>query len=311
MATLRTVTLSTGFDDHYTVERFRWGGVGRTVTFTSVPSGKGVSCARAGKHLGLPVMAYAAVGRDDATLYRSRTDAEELPTTLVEVSGPIRHNLTVIDASGQHTAAHLMGDRPRQEPADVTPLFERLLADVRPGDVVTLNGAIPPGLPPSTWADLVPALVKAGAQVIVDAQGEAFAACLDGPRVTAFKPNDEEILALPGVADADDPVAAALELMRPVARIPLVSLGARGAATLMDGRVVRLVCPVEQAVVSVMAGDTFVAGVAWALVKGEEDPEAVLGHGLAAAAAWVAGASPDELRGRAGANLSRVERAAL
>ncbi len=311
MATLRTVTLSTGFDDHYTVEGFAWGGVGRTVSFASVPSGKGISCARAARDLRLPVKAYAALGRDDAALYRARTDAEGLDTTLVEVAGPIRHNLTIIDAAGQHTAAHLMGDRPPQDPAEVAPLFDRLLADVQPGDIVTLNGALPPGLAPTTWADLVAALESSGARVIVDAQDQAFTACLDGPRVTAFKPNTDEIRALPGVEAADDPVAAALRVLQPVARIPLVTLAGDGVATLVDGRVLRLSCPVGRPVVSVMAGDTFVAGMGWALLKGDADPETVLSHGLAAAAAYVAGTPPQQRLARATANLSRVERAPL
>lgn len=311
MATLRTVTLSTGFDDHYTVEGFQWGGVGRTVSFASVPSGKGVSCARAARDLGLPVMAYAAVGRDDAVLYRARTQAEGLPATLVEVPGPIRHNLTVLDGSGQRTAAHLMGERPRQEPGHVAPLFERLLSDIRPGDIVTLNGAIPPGLEPTTWAQMVVSLEGSGAQVIVDAQGEAFAACLHGPRVTAFKPNADEILALPRVDGASEPVATALQVMQPVAEIPLVSLAERGVATLVDGEVVRLACPVERAVVSVMAGDTFVAGMAWALMQGQREAESVLGHALAAASAYVAGTPPQQRLDQAMANLARIQRIRL
>lgn len=307
MATLRTVTLSTGFDDYYTVEGIEWGGVTRLAGFHSVASGKGVNSGRAALRLGVPVHAYATVGAADAAEYRRRVDADGLPLTLVPAPGRVRHNLTLINTAAEHPGAHVMGDRPRMSPEDVVPLFDALLADVAPGDIVTLGGAVPPGLPSTTWADLLPRLHEAGAEVIVDAQGEALAACLGGPPVTAFKPNDEEIAALPGVTGAADPVAAALEVMGSTARIPLVSLGSKGVAILLDGCVRRLACPVERAVVSVMAGDTFVAGMAWALLQGERTADQVARHGLAAAAAHVAGA--DDLLSAARTNLTRVTEA--
>lgn len=306
MSTLRTVTLSTGFDDHYSIDGFEWGGLGRMAEFRSVPSGKGVSCARAALGLGLPVRAYAVVGAEDAADYQRRVDAEGLALTLVEVPGRTRHNLTLIDATGRHTGAHFMADRPPLDPDDVAPLFRALLADVQPGDIVTLNGAVPPGLPASTWASLVRELVATGAEVVVDAQGEAFVACLDGPPITAFKPNADEIAALPGIQAAAEPVTAALHAMSRVARVPMVSLGKNGVALLHRGEVLQLACPVERPVVSVMAGDAFVAGVAWALLDGRTEPEQVARHGLAAAAAYVAGAKGAELAADAAANLERI-----
>lgn len=306
MPTLRTVTLSTGFDDYYTVEGIAWGGVTRMAQFRSVPSGKGVSCARAALGLGIPVHAYAVVGAGDADTYRRSVEAEGLPLTLVPVPGQARHNLTLIDGTGQHTGAHFMADRPCLAGDDIAPMVEALLSEVAAGDVVTLNGAVPPGLPAETWAGLVPGLLERGARVIVDTQGEALTRCLEGPRITAYKPNDEEILSLPGIRDAADPVRAALNVLATGADLPLVSLGAHGVAVRDDGEPLRLTCPVEQPVASVMAGDTFVAGMAWALLDGESAPRAVASRGIAAAAAHVAGITGADLRGAAEANLQRV-----
>lgn len=306
MPRLRTVTLSTGFDDYYTVEGIDWGGVTRMAAFRSVASGKGVSCARAALGLGVDVHAYAVVGAEDADAYRRSVEADGFPSTLVPVPGRARHNLTLLDATGEHTGAHFMADRPPVAPDDITPMVDALLADVAPGDVVTLNGAVPPGLPAGTWAGLVPGLLDRGARVIVDTQAEALTACLDGPRITAYKPNDEEILSLPGIREAADPVRAALDVLAASADVPLVSLGAAGVALLADDEPLRLTCPVDRPVASVMAGDTFVAGMAWALLDGESAPRAVASRGLAAAAAHVAGVTGTDLRCTAEENLRRV-----
>ncbi len=70
---------------------------------------------------------------------------------------------------------------------------------------------------------------------------------------------------------------------------------------------VMLLCPVEVPMQSVMAGDAFVAGLAWGLL-GDESDEDCIRRGLAAAAAHVAGLSGDALRTRAVENLDCIIR---
>ncbi|GAB3810839.1 1-phosphofructokinase [Tessaracoccus terricola] len=309
MGTLRTVTLNTGYDDYYTVAGLTWGGLGRMQEFRSVCSGKGVSCARAAKALGVPVKAYALVGVEDLAHYSSKLAAEGLEHHLVAVPGRTRHNLTLVDGEGAEVAAHFVAKGFTLDgPEAVAPLVEQLLADVRPGDVVTLNGSTPSGLPDQTWAQLARDCLAAGARVVVDAQGAAFREALRVPGLTAFKPNDDEITALPGVPEAEpgDRVALALrQLAATGVRIPLVSLGARGVAVLRGDEVVTLSCPVEKPIQSVMAGDAFVAGLVQGLLA-DADGQAAVHHGLAAAAAHVAGLEGEDLRAQAVTNLARV-----
>lgn len=299
---LHTVTLSPGFDDYYTVTGLAWGGVGAMEAYRSVPSGKGVSCARAAVALGVPTVAHVAVGQVGADDYAARLDGEQIVHRLTVVPGSIRHNLTLVDGTGERVAAHFMGERLRiDDESSLGRLLDGVLAEVTEGDLVSLNGSLAQGLPDDTWARLATACLERGASVIVDAQGAALRACLEVRGVTAFKPNDDEITALPGLADlpSDERVSAALSLFADAgAEIPLVSLGARGVAVLRRGEPTVLTCPVERAVQSVMAGDTFVAGLAWGLMGGAEGEDAVR-HGLAAAAAHVEGLEGEALRSRA------------
>ncbi|AQP45844.1 1-phosphofructokinase family hexose kinase [Tessaracoccus flavus] len=299
---LHTVTLSPGFDDYYTVSGLDWGGVGTMHAYRSVASGKGVSCARSAAALGVPVVAHVAVGADDAGEYAARLDAEGLSHGLVTVPGSVRHNLTLVDGSGEKVAAHFMGERLRiDDPDAVEMLFDGVLASLQPDDIVTLNGSLAQGLADDAWAQLAAASLERGARVIVDAQGAALRACLAVRGITAFKPNDEEIRALPGLESltADERVERALQFLDEAgATIPLVSLGARGVAVLREGRPAVLPSPADRAMVSVMAGDTFVAGLAWGLLRGA-DGEEVVRHGLAAAAAHVEGLAGASLRSRA------------
>ena len=309
MSTLRTVTLNTGYDDHFTVHDMSWGGVGRSTAYRSVPSGKGISCARAALALGLPVRAYALIGEGDLPAYSGALALEGLEHHLVTIPGVTRHNLTLIDGTGQKVAAHFVAPGFTVEGPDAElPLLERLLDDIEPGDVVTLNGSTPTGLPDATWARFAREALGEGAQVIIDAQGAAFRKALAVPGLVAFKPNDEEILTLPGVADAEPEsrIPLALEVLAATGvRIPLVSRGAKGVSFLRDGTCVTLSCPVDEPVQSVMAGDAFVAGMVWGLLRGQPE-EDCLRHGLAAAAAHVAGLTGEALGTRAIANLDRI-----
>src|SRR5699024_9885671 len=140
--------------------------------------------------------------------------------------------------------------------------------------VVTLNGSTPSGLPDDTWAGLARACRERGARVVVDAQQAAFRAALAVPGLTALKPNDDEIVALPGVAEVEPGERVGLALRQLAAtgvRIPLVSLGARGVAVLRGDEVVTMACPVENPMQSVMAGDAFVAGLVWGLLEEADD----------------------------------------
>lgn len=312
MATLRTVTMNTGYDDYYTVSGLDWGGRGTQHGFESVCSGKGISCARTAVALALPVLAYGLIGRDDHDHFSAKLTAEGIAHRLFPVAGTARHNLTLVDATGEKVAAHFMAAGYRLEPEAVTAMVDAVLAEAVPGDIVTLNGSTAAGLPDDTWARLAGGLIAKGVRVIVDAQGAALNAALTVPGVLTFKPNEDEILAIASVAAAVDPVAEALAVFRESgALLPLVSQGAEGVSFLgADGGRVDATCAVANPVQSVMAGDAFVAGLVWGLLDAadtaDDDPAQWVRHGLAAAAAHVAGLRGEELLAQAKRNLASV-----
>ncbi|NHB84847.1 hypothetical protein G7085_10200 [Tessaracoccus sp. HDW20] len=245
---LRTVTMNTGYDDYYTVSGLDWGGRGTQHRFESVCSGKGISCARTATALGIPLIAYGLIGRDDHDTFSARLTAEHIPHHLFKVPGTARHNLTLVDATGERVAAHFMAAGYDFDSAGVVdPMVDAVLADTAADDIVTLNGSTCTGLPTSTWADLASGLIAQGVRVVVDAQGAALIEALKVPGVLAFKPNDDEIMAIPEVAASEDPVGTALGMFRAAgATLPLVSLGGEGVAFLDEaGRRVHGSCHVE------------------------------------------------------------------
>lgn len=285
MASLRTVTLNSGFDDTFVVTGVEWGGVQRVRRFASVPSGKGVNAARTAHELGVAARAYSLVGAADLGDFGAALDQEGIEHRLVGVPGRTRHNLTLL--AGDAVAAHMVGEGFQLDgPGPVAELLDVLVADCGAGDVVCCSGSVPAGLPDRVWAQMAARVRAAGADVALDAQGDAMLAALRTGSVDIAKPNEHEIAALPGVGS----VAAALSALTDYGvRFPVVTLGSRGAAFLQDGRLVRAECPVAQPRQAVGAGDAFLAGMCGALLRGAAEAAVLVSSGLAAAARHVGG----------------------
>ena len=312
MGVLRTVTLNSGYDDHFVVSRLEWGGVGRVEWFRSVPAGKGINAGRVAHQLGVPACVYSLVGRRDLPDFSARLSAEGLAHRLEPVESTTRHNLTLTQVEASTLAAHTVGDGyhlPDTSAADA--LVARLIAETGPDDVVTLNGALPAGLPPEIWRDAARDVAATGARVVVDVQFTALVRVLEAGRITAAKPNESELLDLPGVRPDMGPPDAVGAALRALANFdvefPLVTLGARGVAHMADGVVRVSRCPVELPRKAVGAGDAFVAGLCAALLGAGPAGAAPMDLGLATAAAHVAGMEGEDLRRQVSINLGRVE----
>ena len=286
---VRTVTFNTGFDDHFLVDGVTWGGVEKARAYESQPSGKGVFVARRVVQCGVPAHAYYLIGEREQAQHVAEVEAAGVSVRSVPVPGRTRHNLTLLMEG--HVAAHmvspgyqLVSARPAEE------LLSAVVADTRPGDVVTLNGSVPAVVPPSSLAATVEALAAKGAHVISDNQGPQLVAAVETGILAAVKPNDEEVRALDVLGEAHDLVGYLTLLARFGVELPVITLGAQGVAYRdADGVFWRGGCRVERPRLSVGAGDAFVAGLAVGVLECRGS-RGTVAWASACAAAHVAGA---------------------
>lgn len=303
---IRTVTLNTGFDEIYVASDLRWGGVEPLLSYRSDPSGKGINMARTLRWLASSVHAYALVGSDDAELFAAGLDRDGIAHTVREVPGPTRRNLTVRNESAHAPAAHVVG--PGFELADDSPvqeLFDAVLADLQPGDLVTLNGSLPTGLPIDTWGRLVSRVGQMGVPIILDNQAEPLRSALRACRPLAAIPNIYEARDL-FHETAMSPREALYALATAGVQLPVVTAGELGALALVDGAVWNFRLDLPDPHILVGAGDAFAAGLTAALMQRPEDRRAALRRATATAAAHVTGARGITLRNQANVLLNSV-----
>jgi 1-phosphofructokinase len=307
---IRTVTLNSGFDEFYTVSNFSFGGVGDVIEHTTLPSGKGFNVARAARLLGEKVKAYGLVGAPDREEFEARLSEEGIDAALVAVPGRTRRNVTLLNVTDGGPAAHVKGPGfALESEAPFSALLGLLRDETGAGDIVTLNGSTPRGLPDDAWAECGRAAREKGALLVVDVSGEPLRRVLDRCPVLACKPNEEEIRAISGGGpDRDGAVRQALDFMssRSVT-LPVVTLGKDGLRFVADGRTWSARCDVPGARVFVGAGDACLAGLAAGLSRDGNSLADAVRFGVAAASAHVRGTDAPAFAGEVERMLSSVE----
>lgn len=307
---IRTITLNTGFDETFVVSETVPGGVSDVLERKVQPSGKGVNAARALAALGLPVRVYGLVGRADEGLFAQQLAEEGIESTLAAVDGVTRRNLTLLSSREGLPAAHFRAPGfSLRDDNSIATLLGRLAEECRRGDIVSLHGSTPTGLPSPTWARFARLARERAARLVIDVYGQALPTTLADGGATLCKPNQEEMRVLPGaqVGVVAEAARAALRWMNAHGvELPLISLGGNGVVYLEGGHVFSAALPVARPKILVGAGDACVAGLVAGLSRPGAAKARIAAEGIATAAAHVEGCSDSDLARRARELLEAV-----
>ena len=265
---IHTVTLNPAVDKTIVVDDLRVGAVNRATSVRQDPGGKGVNVSKTIRALGGESSAFALLGGPTGAFVTTSLEQMGIAVRAFAAPGATRTNTKLVDPTrGTFTDINEPGPT-------VTPeLLDRALAEfasaLAPEDVVVLAGSLPAGAPAGTYATWVTACLAAGAQVFLDADGEAMALGIQaGPSLV--KPNDVELARLVGRPLAGDAevVAAARELVAQGVAEVMVSLGGDGAVYVSPEGAWRLRQPTVEVLSTVGAGDSVVASLAYAKAEG-------------------------------------------
>ena len=277
------------FDRTINVVELIPGAVIRTLAVELTAGGKGINVARVLRALGRPARMLLPIGADDRGRYESLLASEGAEFTSVEVPGGVRtasiyleersSRVTVVNDAGSEMA---MTDWQRVRGA-----VRGMIAE---GDLVLCMGSFPPGLPMSAHRPdiITPNLDEAEAALEAEAAHVMDAG--DAAPETA-RPRAEH---------------AALALCEKGAGRALVTAGAAGVAMAHATEVTWIPAYPVNAVSTVGAGDSFVAGLAFELAQV---------HGSTVAVDWLqavrvgvaAAAASCELVRAGGAQADRIK----
>ncbi len=258
--------------------------------------GGGINVARAVRKLGGEALAVFPGGGASADRIAQRLGEEGVPHRRLPIDGSTRESLTVDETTSDRQFRFVLPG-PALEARDVEACLDAACEalDEGSGDgpgekmVLVLSGSLPAGVEPPAVARFVAAGRERGARVVVDTSQQALGAAVEA-RPFLVKPNLREFLALVGGKtdhiDLSLAEAALALLERTGTEAIVISVGIGGALLAAGRRALRFASPVVPIASRVGAGDSMVAGIAFALARGSDLEDAVR-HGVAAGSAAV------------------------
>jgi len=271
------------------------GSVSRATRTEVTAGGKGVNVCRTLRALGGTPRLLGLAPDSDSRLAELLA-AEGCDFLAVPHRGQSRLALILLEDAGRVTVVNGRGPELREWNHDELLATVAAQVDTKSPAAVLCSGSLPPDVPPTLYADVVVAAHARGVPVYVDAAPAVLGATLSSSP-DLVSPNVGEVESLlfgrtdenveeEGDDLADRCTSASRELHARGARRAVVTAGSHGAALTTDAGtwwVEAVAVPVSN---PIGAGDSFLAGTAFALAAGADDLAAVR-HGMSVAAAAV------------------------
>jgi 1-phosphofructokinase family hexose kinase len=192
------------------------------------PGGSGVHAANVIQALGGQAIALGILGGHTGELWRREADRRELHYDMVPISGETRESFCLVDLD-LGSMVESVAEGPEVDPGTKDALLARLEFHLPAAELLILSGSLPPGLPDSTYAEMIRLAARHGIPVLADIHSEPLRAAIP-LHPWLLKPNLAEFDELVGsrTQDLRDRLQASHELCRRTGTIVALSMAEAG-----------------------------------------------------------------------------------
>lgn len=282
---LLTVTSNATIDRTIHVPHLTIGEVHRATSVHLAAGGKGLNVTRAARILDCDVLATGPLAGHAGHLMADLAIAEGIRADWYWLpSGETRTCTLVNHDKGDTTVLNEPGERLSEADwAGFVAHVEKLAGEAH---AVAFSGSLPPGVEPTALGVLARSLVSAGRPVYLDTSVTALQAALVQPSGLCLKVNRAELAEAWGEAafSHEQIIAAGQTLLERGAALVIVTLGGEGALAVTPAGVWQAAPPPVEVVSTVGSGDSFLAGLAVARLRGY-NIETALAYAVACGAA--------------------------
>lgn len=268
-----TITLNPAIDKMVLVDDFGVDKVNRVTKVQQDPGGKGINVSKMVHNLEGSSIAVMIAGGHAGGLLKEMLDEIGIQAKVFECDGETRTNIKVCDIkNGTFTDINEPG--PQVDVRLMKVLDDYLNQVLEAGDIVSLSGSLPKGVPDDIyqrWSNI--ARIK-GAKVILDADGEILKKGIKG-KPFMIKPNKEELERCFDLHFNKDEhiVYYARRIIEMGVSYVVVSQGEDGCLLISKEHNAKIRPLRVQVKSTVGAGDSMVAAIANCLDKSEEKGE--------------------------------------
>lgn len=261
-----TVTLNPCIDKSSSTEKLKPESKLRCKEVVREPGGGGINVSKALKELDSPTAALFPAGGHNGKMLCSLLDKAGIRYYAIDTSVETREAWIILETSSNHQYRFNFPGQPVKEEH-----IYHLIDEIRsfaPSFVVA-SGSLPVGLPDYFYGLIVKNANALGAKTIIDTSGPALQA-LKGKHAWLIKPNINELKTMLDVQDipeneVDD--AAQQIIADGYSEVVVVSMGDKGAWLITGTEKYFATAPKVEKKSTVGAGDSMVAGLAYALEK--------------------------------------------
>lgn len=265
-----TLTLNPAYDVHASTEHFQPFHENLAHVTSREAGGKGVNISRALLQGGTENTAVIVLGTDNAADFQQDLEKAGLRCLYLPMPGRIRENLTLHCAQTGETRISFAG----------FPVTEAVLSqvldamDVDKNTYITFTGRIPSGISVAAAKDFLAQLKSKGAKIVIDCKSFTLEDLFD-LKPWLIKPNQEEISEYFAtiVETPEQTAVLAQKLWSKGIENAMISLGGQGALLAHDGKVWQAMPPHIEALSTIGAGDSSIAGFLAAAAKGAAPDE--------------------------------------
>lgn len=264
-----TVTLNPAIDKVYLVEDYELGEVHRPVRTIASPGGKGLNVAKVAYALEREVDATGFLGGSSGDFLEQRVMEIGIKSKFLKIGGETRTCVNVSDLKkGMSTEVLEAGPTiSEEEQAKFLVHFETIIGNY---NVITISGSLPQGVRKDYYRTLIEICHKQHKKVLLDTSGEAFIKGIEGVPYLV-KPNATEIKSCypKGISSLQDAKEALMQFKCTGIELPIISMGKDGCVAAIENQVYHFTIPSVDVVNTVGSGDSFIAGCAVGLDKGD------------------------------------------
>ena len=265
-----TLTLNPAYDVHAYAEVFAPYHENLADIQSREAGGKGVNISRALGSAGIPNRALIVLGKDNSGDFEQDLQRSKLDCILLKKDGRIRENLTLHCANAPETRISFSGFA--VDDSILEEVLEQL--DVDGDTVITFTGRVGAGMSMEKVKAFLKTLQQQGARIVLDSKSFSLEDIYE-VQPWLIKPNQEEISEYFGcnVQTVEEAVQKAQAFAQKGVANVMISLGGQGALLLRDGKQYTAKPPVIQAVSTIGAGDSSIAGFLAATHQGGDAAE--------------------------------------
>jgi len=269
-----TITLNTALDRTVVVKSICQDDCNRIEAEQVYAGGKGVDVSKVLTALGVANKALGFVGGFAGEELEGLLINQGIACDFVRISGKTRTNIIINEqGSGSQTMFNARG--PEIKPYELMQMIHKVEQLDSP-EFVIISGSLPPGVNPEIYRKIIEIVKGSGARVVLDTDGEALKIGMLG-RPDIIKPNIHELSRLTGakLEKLDDIITAAQRIRATGVETVLVSMGSDGMLLVGSEVQCRAIPPKTEAVNTIGAGDSAVAGFIYGQMTGLDLPQSL------------------------------------